>query len=105
VKLNLSHLTREEHQRVAELLTRAQANLGEAARIVKRAPFIDRYLDVAGAVQEYMIDPLKDCWDDARGYGDNPYPSVAYIGPMKVRRQMKAAMRHAASPRHLRGEA
>jgi len=89
MSLKLSHLTQDEHQQAANLLIEAQAALGKVAKIVKRAPYIDRYLDVAGAVQEYLIDPLKDSWDDANGYRDNPYPSVAYIGPMPVRRKLR----------------
>ena len=87
--LKLGHLTADEHQHAAELLKVAQDNLSAVARLVDRAPYIDRYLDVAGAVQEVLVDPLRDAWDEANAYHLNPYPGVHYGGPRRVRRKLK----------------
>jgi len=101
----VSHLTREQHIAAARLLDEAQKALGEVARIVARAPYVDRYLDVGAAIQEFLIDPLKAGWEaQPRGplerpaYRDDPYKGIYYISRSKVvRRQIR---RKAKEARH-----
>jgi hypothetical protein len=76
--LKLSHLTRDDHEELARLLNQMQDNLTAAARIVRRAPFTDRMLNAAKHVQERLIDPLREAWDDKWGGRTNPYQSIGY---------------------------
>lgn len=66
-KLKLTHLSEEEHQRLGVLLTRVTADIKDAARIVKRAPFTDATLQSMLVIQTLLINPLRE----AR-YDENP---------------------------------
>lgn len=89
--MKLSHLSQEDHHRAAALAKQAQDSLRELQNLVHRAPFADRTLDVMGAVQEYLIDPLREAWGEAN-IEDDPYPSVGYGGPRTVRRKIKRSL-------------
>lgn len=79
----ITHLTTEQHQRAAELLNQAQDNLRELTSIVSRAPFTDQTLRVGKAIQEVLIDPLREAWDNdhTRDLHGSPYQSVSYGAP------------------------
>jgi hypothetical protein len=74
----LKHLSCEQHEELARLLNQAQSNLDWATRIVKRAPFTDRVLNASKQVQERLIDPLREAWDERFDRESNPYQSVGY---------------------------
>jgi hypothetical protein len=76
--MKLKHLTREQHQELASLLNAAQDNLHAATMIVGRAPYTDDTLRVSRALQERLIDKLRNAWDEAYEYRENPYQSVGY---------------------------
>lgn len=78
--LKLSHLCRVEHEQAAEILNRVQDDLKSLTRIVQRAPFTDRTMRIQKAVQERLIDPLRDAASNS-GADEGPrsiYPSVYY---------------------------
>lgn len=81
--MKLTHLTTEQHMQAAKLLNQAQDNLRDLPCIVMRAPYTDRWLRIGRAIQEILIDPLRDAWDadPTRDMHDNPYQSVGYIAP------------------------
>lgn len=84
--MKLNHLTDRDHAEAARLLREVQDNLGALARIIDRAPFTDRVMRIQKAVQERLIDPLKEM-SDIPEKRDSLYPSVYYvIGPVRVRR-------------------
>ncbi len=75
-------LTHEQHVELARLLNQAAENVDAAAGIVDRAAFSDRTLNVAGTIQEWLIDPLSAAWYDLNlPPSDNPYRIVGYGGP------------------------
>ncbi len=82
--MKLDHLTNEDHEKAARLLNEVQNNLATLSRIVGRAPWTDRTLRVQKAVQERLIDPLREARDTGRERGGQPperdsiYPSVYY---------------------------
>ena len=76
--LQLRHLSRDQHLKLAKLLNEAQDNLIEAARIVSRAPYTDETLRACRQVQERLIDRLREAWNETQPYQDNPYQSVGY---------------------------
>jgi hypothetical protein len=79
----ITHLTNDQHAEAARLLNEAAAHLHEVSRIVGRAPFSDLTLKVGKAIQEVLIDPLREGWDSDRNRSlhDNPYQSVGYWTP------------------------
>lgn len=79
----ITHLTAEQHRQAAKLLNQAQDNLGKLTEIVTRAPYTDQTLRCMKAIQEILIDPLREAWDD--DHGDNPYPSMGYGAPRAKR--------------------
>jgi hypothetical protein len=78
-------LTDREHLDLAALLRSALENLAATARIVDRAAYTDRFLYVAGTVQEWLVDPLNEARREA-GVRQDPYPSVGYGGPHRRKR-------------------
>jgi hypothetical protein len=76
MSLKLGHLDGGQHFKLADHLQAAQNALEEATRIVNRAPYTDATLRVMRAIQERLIDPLREEWDHHDWGGDNPYPSV-----------------------------
>jgi hypothetical protein len=84
------HMTTEQHMRAAALLNQAQDNLKELCDIVRRAPYTDRTLQVGKAIQELLIDPLREAWADdlSRSVHQSPYQSVGYgIRPLRGMRR------------------
>jgi hypothetical protein len=87
----ITHLTTEQHQEAARLLNQAQDNLDQLSRIVSRARYTDQALRIGKAIQELLIDPLREGWDadpariwdadPARIIEENPYQSVGYHAP------------------------
>ncbi len=83
-RLQLTHLSEEEHAEAAKLLTAVQDNLKALARIPKRAPWIDEVMRAQKAVQEKLIDPLREAHDALREREQRSpergtlYPSVYY---------------------------
>jgi hypothetical protein len=86
--LKLTHLTRNQHRKLARLLNQVEDNLTAATRIVSRATFTDRVLYIAGTVQTRLIEPLRDAWGQLsdeqaedlldRGGCSDPYQNVGY---------------------------
>jgi hypothetical protein len=84
--LKLDHLSREDHERAAALLRFIQHDLQELARVVARAPFTDRVMRCQKAIQERLIDPLREtpCARDMENGETRLYPSVYYaVGRVK----------------------
>jgi hypothetical protein len=81
-------MTTEQHQQAAALVNQAQDNLNALTRIVRRAPFTDQTMTIMKAIQERLIDPLREAWDadPSRALHDNPYQSVGYVTPRRGRR-------------------
>jgi hypothetical protein len=75
----ITHLTDEEHAEAARLLNEVEAHLKQVASIVRRAPYTDQALRVSKAVQEVLIDPLREGWSGDKWDRDgNPYQSHGY---------------------------
>jgi hypothetical protein len=81
----------EQHRCAAYLAHQAQQSLEALMRLVHRAPFTDRALDVMGAVDEYLIEALREGWEESKFWRseENPYPSMGYGGPRTVRRKIR----------------
>lgn len=75
----ITHLTTEQHMEAAKLLNQAQDNLHQLSRIVLRAPYTDQLLRVGKAIQELLIDPLREGWEAGQDQHNNPYQSVGYV--------------------------
>lgn len=88
--MNVSHLTQTELAEAALAMKEAQRLLRHVTTIVKRAPFTDRTLSVMRAIQEDLIDPLREAWDAEHDYNANPYPSVGYSAPRPHRKRSAA---------------
>ena len=69
------HLSRDDHIIAATLTRQAQETLDALAKLVNRAPYTDRTLRVQRDVQEKLIDPLREAWDESE---QNPYQSIGY---------------------------
>lgn len=77
-------LTVDQHKELGRLLNQAAQNLSAAATIVARANFSERTLHVAGNLQEWLIDPLREAYNQlglrsTREEYEGPYQSVGYI--------------------------
>lgn len=88
-------LTVEQHKELGRLLNQAAQNLSAAAAIVDRAEFSERTLHVAGTLQEWLIDPLSEIYDQlnlrsSREEYEGPYQHVGYISRYRRKAPPKA---------------
>lgn len=76
----LRHLSAEQHVEAAKLLRRIQDDLLQLSRIVNRAPFSDEILRRQKAIQERVINPLRDAQRELgpEQEGARDYPAVYY---------------------------
>ena len=97
----VTHLTDQQHLEAARLLNQAQDNLHTVTSIVARAPFADQVLRISKAIQEILIDPLREGWEadpahertarvsgynyETRQWEGNPYQSIGYGAPSSTR--------------------
>lgn len=78
-------LSLEQHRQIAEQLNQAAKLIMASTHTVDRAQWTDRCLTVAGYLQEWLIDPLRDAWSEhpdndrkTREMYEGPYQSVGY---------------------------
>jgi hypothetical protein len=82
--VRLDHLTEAEHAELARILGVVQELLDLAVPIVARSPWTDKVVRVQKAVQERLINPLRETHDDMRYRLKQPedrsgmYPAVGY---------------------------
>ena len=71
-------LTEQDHKRAAEILIQVQDLLNQLGNI-PGAVNVRQKLRVQKVVQEKLIDPLRESWDE-QGYPyiEDPYPGVHY---------------------------
>ena len=71
-------MTDQDHRKAADILTQIQALIDQLGNI-PGAVNVRQKLRVQKAVQERLIDPLREDWDEGdHPYLDEPYPNVHY---------------------------
>lgn len=83
--MRTKHLSLDQHRQIAQQLNQAAELICASTKTVDRAEWSERCLMVAGYLQEWLIDPLRDAWRDhpdnhhsTREDYEGPYQSVGY---------------------------
>ena len=82
MSLKLKHLTEDQHDQAAKLITEIQERIRALEEIVLRAPFTDRGLNLSSHLQERIANPLADAYEELchalRKHADERYYRVGY---------------------------